>query len=285
MARMFCRHNKLTSACPICSRELQAELPTAPSRVRRSQTSTSRPAKGAVSRRPGMVTKRLARAPDDGYRNPLVPGCKATADAERLAVALALATERLRPPGPRPEVAAAPDHEEGTWTAFVLVLGAEEVPSWASGGIPALPPGRAATAEAYRQWAARAGSQAAQLEGDPAWTPERRFARAYERLSLPQLTRHDRVEFLLTLAAAELYDLRPDSLFVEREDDPPTSAAKRLLVSGDRTLIDRRARDLVAATGIPFGALEHGLALWDSPRTLPEPGPLPGALTSALGLG
>ncbi len=42
-----------------------------------------------------MVTKRLARATDDGYRNDLVPGIKATADAERLAAALAVGVEQL----------------------------------------------------------------------------------------------------------------------------------------------------------------------------------------------
>ena len=236
MARMFCRHNRLTASCPICSKELQAELPQPKPRARHAGTG------GAATRRPGtpaarrpatsgrLVTKRLARAADDGYRNSLVPGCKATADARRLASALTLATARLEPPGPYPDVAAAPDREDATWTAFLLVLGAEEVPSWASGEVPEVPGGRRATAEAYRQWAERGESQGALLDGDPSWTPERRFARAYERLSLPRLTRHDRIEFLLAVAAAGFYDMAPGSLYVEREDDAATIAAKRLLV-------------------------------------------------------
>jgi len=230
------------------------------------------------------VTKRLARAADDGYRNPLVPGCKATEDARRLASALTLATARLEPPGPYPDVAAAPDPEDATWTAFLQVLGVADVPPWNSGEVPEVPGGRRATADAYRQWAQRGGSQAAQLEGDPTWTPERRFARAYERLSLPRLTRHERIEFLIALAAVGLYDLAPDSLRVEREDDATTLAAKRLLVSGDRGLLDRRARDLVTAAEVPFAALEHGLPLWDSAAELPEPETFAGTLATALRL-
>ena len=45
------------------------------------------------------MTRKLARAANDGYRNPLVPGLRATADAERLAIALTDAAVRLEPPG------------------------------------------------------------------------------------------------------------------------------------------------------------------------------------------
>src|SRR3954452_12238734 len=103
---MFCRHNRLTANCPICSRELQAELPQAPPRARARSSGS-----GSSSRGRGVVTRKLARAGDDGYRNPLVPGLRATAAAERLAAALAAATVRLEPPGPYPEIAAEPDLE------------------------------------------------------------------------------------------------------------------------------------------------------------------------------
>ena len=107
---MFCRHNRLTANCPICSRELQADLKSkAP--VRSSRPRTSARSGAAPRTRGGVVTKRLARAADDGYRNTLVPGLRATADAERLASALAAAVARLEPPGPYPEVAAEPDLE------------------------------------------------------------------------------------------------------------------------------------------------------------------------------
>ena len=59
-----------------------------------------------------LVTRQLLRAADDGYRNPLVPGLKATADAERLAVALTQARIRLLPPGPYPLIADEPDLEQ-----------------------------------------------------------------------------------------------------------------------------------------------------------------------------
>src|SRR5690349_9396018 len=106
MPGMFCRHNRLTSKCPICSRELEENLraqapvrhvtprKTGASSTPRSKTSSSR---SSSSR---LVTRKLARAADDGYRNPLVPGIKATADAERLAHAVTAAHARLDPPGP-----------------------------------------------------------------------------------------------------------------------------------------------------------------------------------------
>src|SRR6185503_3955111 len=96
-----------TAKCPICSKELEAELraqaPPRPPSVRRakpagSQAARARRAGGA--RGGGMVTRRLARAADDGYRNQLVPGLRATADAQRLAAALLAAAERIEPPGP-----------------------------------------------------------------------------------------------------------------------------------------------------------------------------------------
>src|SRR5215218_6221356 len=150
---MFCRHNRLTASCPICSRELQAELkPKTPISSSRPRTASSTRG-SAAPRRSGVVTKRLARAADDGYRNALVPGLRATADAERLAAMLAAAAARLEPPGPYPEIAAEPDLEEATWLAFLRAHGSEERPSWASGEAPDR------TAGAYRAWAERAGSQ------------------------------------------------------------------------------------------------------------------------------
>src|SRR5919199_5521007 len=101
---LFCRHNRLTAKCPICSREMEAVLRAkAPPRTR----PPARPASPGRRSSPvrtrtggGVVTRRLARAADDGYRNALVPGLRATADAERLAGALTAAPPRPRPPGP-----------------------------------------------------------------------------------------------------------------------------------------------------------------------------------------
>src|ERR1700753_3502536 len=100
MSGMFCRHNRLTSNCVICSREQREELKRkAPARgAARTRSTTTARKPAASSARPGRVaTRKLPRAADDGYRNPLTPGLRATADAERLAVALTQAAERLIP--------------------------------------------------------------------------------------------------------------------------------------------------------------------------------------------
>src|SRR5690348_901885 len=199
---MFCRHNRLTANCPICSRELQAELQSkAPPRPARPRTSSSSTRSRSTSPSRGrVVTRKLARAADDGYRNPLVPGIRATADAERLAAALAAATARLEPPGPYPAIAAEPDIEEATWLAFLLALAGgaigESRPDWASGELPAE---HARTAAAYRAWAERAGSQEAAFRGEEVWSAERRFARVFERLALPGFGRAARFDVLTAL--------------------------------------------------------------------------------------
>ena len=274
---LFCRHNRLTANCPICSRELQAELRSkAPPSPARSRSSSTRPAaKTGGTRRSGMVTRRVARAADDGYRNALAPGLRATADAERLAAALAQAAVRLEPPGPYPEIADQADFEQGTWLAFLLALAGPDAPelqqallaanpAWEAGVPPELPDARRRSAEAYRAWAQRAGSQEAAFSGDASWTPERRFARVFERLALPGFGRAPRYDLLTALGAAGLYDLRAGELQLV-EDDATTLAAKRLLVSGDRLLLERRAHDLADACELPIAAFDRGLAVWNTP--------------------
>ena len=56
------------------------------------------------------------------------------------------------------------------------------------------------------------GTQAAAFTGDPAWSPERRFERLFERLALPGFARAGRYELLVTLGRLGLYELTPDSL-------------------------------------------------------------------------
>jgi hypothetical protein len=287
---MFCRHNRLTANCPICSRELQAELPKAPPRARSSSS------RGATTRTPsrGVVTRKLARAADDGYRNALVPGIHATADAERLAAALAAATERLVPPGPYPEVAAEPDLEEATWLAFLLALAGpgelqgailEARPSWEAAEVPDLPGDRSRTVAAYRAWAERAGSQAAAFRGEDTWTPGRRFARVFERLALPGFGRTARFDLLTGLGAAGRYELEADQLQFGGGQDATTEAAKRILVSGDTLLLERRARDLAEACDVPLAALDRGLADWGTPGTHVDlTAELPGSIRAGLSL-
>jgi hypothetical protein len=280
---LFCRHNRLTANCPICSRDMEAELRAAkaPARVRpartggRSSTARARARTGG-GRSGGMVTHRLARAADDGYRNPLAPGLRATADAERLAAALAGAATRLQAPGPYPEIAAEADVEEATWLAFLLALAGPEAPAlqeairagrpaWSAAEPPDLPPARARTAAAYRAWAQRAGSQAAGFTGEVAWTPQRRFARVFERLALPGFARAARFELLAALGAAGVYALEAGELFLAAGEDATTEAAKRLLVSGDKLLLERRARELAEACEVPVAALDRALAVWGTP--------------------
>jgi hypothetical protein len=226
---LFCRHNRFEASCPICSRE---KVP--PPRPR----STSARTRGAAGpRRPqgGVVTRRLARATDDGYRNELVPGVKATADAERLAQALTVAVERLEE---RPELTL----EEAAEQAF-------------------------GDAGAIAGWSPPAG--------DPSWTPQRRFDRWFDRLRLAGTTRAQRFAFLVALGPAQ--QLEAGALqFDTKGEDPTTLAAKRALNSGDALLLERRAKALADAAGVPLAALDTALALWDGTEPLEVP-PHPGA--------
>jgi len=302
MTSLFCRHNRMTAKCPICSKEMEAELrakaPPRPAGIRRAPVEARpRARRGGTSPRTGaLVTRKLARASDDGYRNPLVPGLRATADAERLAGALVIAAERIEPPGPYEVVATEPNREQASWLAFLLALIGPDVPErqdaliasaprFADGDVPELPPEHARAVAAYRQWAARAGSQAAGFTGEADWSPQRRFARVFERFALPGLSRATRFELLVTLGAAGVYELEPDQLQLGAEGDATTHAAKRALLSGDKMLLERRSRDLAAACDVPLAALDRGFALWDDPAADVElaEGP-PAAMRSALAL-
>ncbi len=282
MSGMFCRHNRMTSKCAICSREIEDQLRTkSPVRhvhVRKpGATSTPRSARatsgtGTTKANPKrVVTRQLQRAADDGYRNPLVPGLKATADAERLAGALTQAELRLHPPGPYPILAEEPDLEQATWLAFLLALAPdlqelieETRPRWEDTDLDALPEAKARTAAAYRAWVARAGSQEEAVTGEASWTPERRFERVFERIALPGFSRAGRYGFLTTLGAAGRYPLTASAVhFVE--DDATVLAAKRALVSGDRMLLERRAKDFAEAADLPIAALDRGFAVWGTP--------------------
>ena len=155
-------------------------------------------------------------------------------------------------------MATEPDREQASWLAFLLALVGPDAPERpgrdrrrraALRGRRACPTCRRAQARAvaaYRQWAQRAGSQAAGFTGEADWSPQRRFARVFERLALPGMSRAARFELLATLGAAGLYELEPDQLQLGVEDDATTQAAKRILLSGDKMLLERRARDLAA---------------------------------------
>jgi hypothetical protein len=221
---------------------------------------------------------------DDGFRSPLVPGLKREDDARRLADELAVAAGRLHvlasaPPGLYAEVASAPDPEEALWLAFLIAylgpleegdpfagVAAARVP-WAGGAPPALEGvptgGRSAHdatrgamgPEAYRAWAARAGSQEAAFAGEANWSPERRFERAFERLALPGFHRAARFDLLVTLGRLGRVDVRAGTLRLGG-GDAVTTTAKRTFGIGDTILLERRAVELAEVCGVPLEALD-----------------------------
>ena len=306
----FCRHNRLLQNCTICAREQHFEvrpivsggassaaLPHSPKQAPRPPREAPlrpirRTSAGATrTRGNGVRVRRLARAGDDGFRSPLVPGLKSGDDAERLAQELAFSAARLGvirsgSLGLWSEVAdAAGDIEERTWLAFLIAyIGPDdsEAPfaaitaartAWSSAQPPhfvgleagprgAYDPTRAdETVAAYRAWAARAGSQQAAFLGDPAWGAERRFERLYERLALPGMTRGARFELLTLLGETGVYQLRAWTLALGGENQV-TWAAKRVFGIGDPLLLERRAAELAAACAVPLQTLDLALRNW-----------------------
>ena len=254
----------------------------------------SSPARDRGSRsgaRAGVTVHRVRTAVDDGYRSPLVPGLKSSEEGRRLAEELAFAATRLQliatdPPGCYGEVAASGDVEERTWLGFLIAYLSpleEDDPfsaiaavrtAWASGELPSLgevrtgprtahdPSRGPRTLEAYRAWAERSGSQQAAFVGEPGWSAERRFARAFERLALPGMGRAARFDLLTTLGRLGVYDLRAAALALGGSDHV-TVAAKRALGIGDPMLLERRAAQLAEACEFPLEALDLGLENWE----------------------
>jgi len=302
----FCRHNRFIERCPICSKTLPGNEPAGASPRRARPASAGRrpaaPRRGGA----GLSVRREGRAAEDGYANGLVAGLRASADAARLAreidfAAWRLAALALEAPGLYGEARelAGTDLERASWMCVMIAyLGPrEDEDPFASirAALQAAPgpaelgselgalldgaalgprsshePGRgAATLEAYAQWAQRAGegSQAAALRGDGAWSPERRFARIFERLALPGFSRAGRYELLVTLGRLGLYELQADSLeFGGPGDDTATVAAKRVFGIADALLLERRAGALAQAACVPIEALDLALANWASPQ-------------------
>ena len=285
-----------------------------------SRPGAARSGRGGARASGGLTVRRLSRAAEDGFRSPLVPGLRSGADADRLAQEIAFAATRLErlasdPPGLYAEVAdASLPIEERTWLAFLIAyLGpldgddpfagiAQARTAWSSGDDPVLDdvplgprtahePGRGQrTIDAYRQWAQRSGSQEAAFTGDAGWTPERRFARAFERMALPGLHRGARFDLLATLGQLGVYELSAGALGLGG-NDPVTVAAKRVLGIGDPMLLERRAADLAAACELALESLDLGLFNWEQgarsglgldPDTEPD-AELLGAALAALG--
>ncbi|WP_372787692.1 hypothetical protein [Paraconexibacter sp.] len=250
-----------------------------------------------------MTVRKEARAVEDGYANELVPGLRATADAVRLSEEIAFSVARIEelsvtPPGRYGTAAAQEDREEALWLAFQIAVlspleDGDDGPwatidavrtTWAGGETPdpgemPLGPrpgvdprrGAAATFTAYRAWAERAGSQAAAFAGDAAWSRQRRFDRAFERLALPGLARAPRFELLLLVSCLDLADLEPWTLgFGADATDPTVLAAKRVFGIGDAINLSRRASELCAAAAVPVGALDLALRNFGAPPMTPR---------------
>jgi hypothetical protein len=286
-----------------------------------SSGASARPSTARAGGRQGVTVRRLSRGAEDGYRSAIVPGLRSGADAERLAAELAFAATRLvrmaaDPPGLYAEVAdAAVAIEERTWLAFLIAYlgpldgerpfaGIEQArTAWSSGHPPHLdgvqagprtafdPKRGLQTIDAYRAWAARAGSQAAAFAGEAGWTADRRFARVFERLALPGMNRGARFELLTSLGRLGVYELRAGALGLGGNDSV-TVAAKRVLGIGDPMLLERRAADLADACGLPLEALDVALFNWErgaratlgvDPDTEPDTSTL-GVVQGALGL-
>jgi hypothetical protein len=178
-------------------------------------------------------------------------------------------------PGPYPIVAEQQEIEQASWLAFLLVLvGPEEEelqrlivernPNWgeaaATEGL--LEPFNESVA-AYRDWVGRAGSQEIAITGEQSWSPRRRFERTFERMALPGFGRSKRFELLAVLGAAGIYELEADSLHIPGTD-PTSVAAKRIFNTGDKSVLERRAKELAEDSEVPLAALDHALVLWAS---------------------
>jgi hypothetical protein len=288
----FCRHNRLEATCPICSRKAKREQVAAPRGATPRPTRSSSGRRAPVARAGDLRVRRMARAADDGYEHELLPGLRSSVDAARLADEIAFSADRLdelsdHPPGLYAEVARASDVEEGAWLAFLIAylsplegddpwagIAAART-TWVSGELPALedvplgprtahaPVRGAATVLAYRAFAQRAGSQAQAFAGDPAWTEQRRFDRAFERLALPGFGRAARYELLVLLSRLGVFPLRPWSLHLGSDAlDAATLASKRVLAIGDPLLLERRAGELAGEVGVPIEALDLALLNW-----------------------
>jgi hypothetical protein len=308
----FCRHGRFLERCPICSKTLPGNTPPDGSSggTGRKRQPSARGAGGTARRGGprggGLRVSRQQRAVEDGYSSPLLPGVRASADAERLASEIAFANGRLLvlsvdPPDARlPDLygevreLAASDVEQATWICFLtaylcpleseqpfagirqaLLPAREELDDLAD--VPLGPrsshdPGRgAATLDAYRAWYRQSGSQQLAFTGDLGWSPQRRFERLFERLALPGFTRAARYELLVLLGELGVYELQAGSLQLTGArvgfvEAPTVTAAKRAFAIGDPLLLERRAATLARALAVPIAALDLALANWTAER-------------------
>jgi hypothetical protein len=127
----FCRHGRFLERCPICGKDLPGSK--SPGRTPRSATGSGRPpataGKSSPSRKRGggLRVRHEGRAAGDRYGSALLPGLRASADAERLAEEIAFSSGRLGvlaldPPGLYGEARrlSETDIERASWICFVI---------------------------------------------------------------------------------------------------------------------------------------------------------------------
>lgn len=276
----FCRHNRLLQNCTICAREqhFEARPVVSSSAPKSTQPRDERPRTERTPRTPkagpartttgAVKVRRLARGAEDGYRSPLVPGLKSTEDAERLAEEIAFAATRL---SLMEQVGAgdAVNDVSPAWREIAAPGNAATRTQLAIRHVFDGPRGlnsddRDLAIAGIEAWGERQGSIEAAFNGDPSWTPERRFERLFERLGgVRGLTRDARYGLLTLLGRLGVYQLRAGKLFPGGENET-TWAAKRALGIADPLLLERRAADLADACGAPVEALDLALHNWGS---------------------
>ncbi len=126
----FCRHGRFLERCPICSKDLPGRAPTgAAGRAPKTRSVSGSTAKRSTSRTRagGLKVRREGRALEDGYSSELVPGLRASTDAERLAEEIAFSSARLgvlalEPPALYGEarMLAGTDLERASWICFLI---------------------------------------------------------------------------------------------------------------------------------------------------------------------
>jgi hypothetical protein len=305
----FCRHNRFIERCPICSKTVPEHAPAGarPARAKGSTAGRTSSRTRRAPRAEGVRVKREGRAADDGFQSELVPGIRSSEDAARLAQELAFSSGRLLalaadPPGLYREAleVAERDLAAAAWTCFLIVylspledddpfagireaLAGAEIPDLdgiALGPRTSHDPSRAGeTLIAYRQWVQRAGDPTGAGEGapatlpafsgEPSWSPERRFERVLERLTLPGFGRSGRYDLLVTLGRLGVLDLRAGSLHLAgagAAEDATLIAAKRVFGIGDPLLLERRSAALADAASVPIEALDLALWNWAAPQ-------------------
>lgn len=247
----FCRHNRFLDRCPICSKTLPGNSPAERATPARARSRKAASPRGRGARRGAELrVRRQERAVEDGYSSSLVPGLRASADAQRLAEEIAFSNGRLLVLRSLPQSSAqgssedlyaqtqalvAGDLEQATWSCFLIAylcplqgpepfagirqalqMGRDELHDLSE--IPLGPrtshdPARGArTLDAYRQWTSQAGSQALAFGGDTGWSAQRRFERLLERSAVPGFARGARYELLMLLGALGAHELDAASL-------------------------------------------------------------------------